>query len=331
MEKVYNKVYIGDTIVFQMFTSEPPFKAKAEYISADAVEIECNGEPLSNSEFQSKEDITAVTVGKCCESVARAAFSDMPNLKTLTFVNSDVMLEEGAFDGVADDVDVEGVERPMKPAFERYYNDGTVYKLECEGDNMTLTSAMTRNEVGVVNNVTAVTIGGCVETIAERAFRQWTGLKSISIGRGVKKIDNYAFYYCYQVQGDFVIPNGVETIGNYAFYDLQQITSLTIPDTVKSIGAYAFTDCFSAKGDLVIPESVESIGEWAFNNCSALSSVKIMSDNVIPIGENAFKAPTQNPYPIYVRQELLEEYRQDPNWSVYGDRLQAMDGGGSRI
>lgn len=85
------------------------------------------------------------------------------------------------------------------------------------------------------------------------AFRDCSGLTSITIPNSVTSIENYAFYNC-------------------------NLTSVTLPNTLTSIGGLAFADCSSLKG-ITIPQSVMSIRSNAFENCSGLTSIVVETGN----------------------------------------------------
>ncbi|MBO4733582.1 MAG: leucine-rich repeat domain-containing protein, partial [Clostridia bacterium] len=89
---------------------------------------------------------------------------------------------------------------------------------------------------------------GSVTSIGNSAFRDCTGLTSITI------------------------PDGVTSIGNYTFYDCTGLTSITIPDSVTSIGRGAFKGCTGLKS-ITIPDSVTEICSGAFGNCTELTDI----------------------------------------------------------
>ena len=78
----------------------------------------------------------------------------------------------------------------------------------------------------------------------------------------VTSIGNYAFRDCSGLTS-VTIPNSVTSIGDNAFRDCSGLTSVTIPNSVTSIGNYAFFGC-SGLTSVTIPNSVTSIGESAF-------------------------------------------------------------------
>jgi len=91
----------------------------------------------------------------------------------------------------------------------------------------------------------AVTIPNSVTSIFEgfldaTAFAKHTGITSVTIGNGVKKIGAYAFYGCTGLTS-ITIGNNVASIGAMAFENTR-ITSITIPASVTSIGINVFKD-----------------------------------------------------------------------------------------
>ena len=140
--------------------------------------------------------------------------------------------------------------------------------------------------------------------------------ESVSYGGhnyAVTIIGEDAFFDCYELTGDLVIPNSVITIeggafmacdgfsgtltigtsvnyiGDYAFGLCNSFTGgLTIPDLVTSIGDYAFYACRSFTGDLIIPNSVNYIGESAFMSCRGFDGTLTIGNAVAYIGASAF-------------------------------------------
>lgn len=86
---------------------------------------------------------------------------------------------------------------------------------------------------------TEYTIPDTVETILQNSFYGNNYLKNISIPSSVKKIENYAFGRCENIE-KITIPEGVETIGDRILYCNSKIKQVTIPSTVTKLGAEAF-------------------------------------------------------------------------------------------
>ena len=130
-----------------------------------------------------------------------------------------------------------------------------------------------------------MTIPNSVTSIGDYAFKDCSGLTSVTIPNSVTSIGDYAFSGCSGLTS-VTIPNSVTSIGGYTFSGCSGLTSVTIPNSVTSIGYEAFRGC-SGLTSVIIPNSVTSIGDGAFEGCSGLTSV-IIPNSVTSIGKYAF-------------------------------------------
>ena len=151
-----------------------------------------------------------------------------------------------------------------------YYNNGTELEVTRKSSNL---SDRYSGAINIPEELTYMSRTRKVTSIGNSAFRDCTGLTSVTIPNSVTSIGNYAFYGCSSLTS-MTIPNSVTSIGNYAFQYCSGLTSLTIPNSVTTIGNYAFKDC-SGFTSVTIPNSVTSIGKYAFQYCSGLTSVHI--------------------------------------------------------
>ena len=124
-----------------------------------------------------------------------------------------------------------------------------------------------------------------VTGIGTYAFRDCTGLTSITLPNSVTSIGELAFYGCTGLTS-VTIPNSVTIIGDNAFWDCTGLTSVTIPNSVTSIERSAFYGC-TGLTSVTIPNSVTSIGNSAFYGCTGLTSITI-GNSVTGIGNSAF-------------------------------------------
>lgn len=207
-----------------------------------------------------------------------------------------------------------------------FYYGGFYYNVNGTVATVTYASTSYNSYSGAVTIPSSFTRNGTtyhVYYIGENAFRDCTGLTSITIPSSISSIygnafsgcsaltkvnitdvarwcnitfNNYAsnpLYYARHLYldnveiTDLVIPSTVTAIKNYAFYYCQGLTSVTIPNSVRTIGDRAFCGCINLTGTLTIPNSVTSIDSWAFYNCKGLSSVSI-GNSVTTIGKNTF-------------------------------------------
>ncbi len=138
-------------------------------------------------------------------------------------------------------------------------------------------------------------------SISDSAFRNCTGLMSVTIPNSVTSIGNYAFSGCDKLQDIYITDiaawcniSGVNYLMAYGasnknlYLNNELVTSLTIPDSVTSIGGAAFSGC-SGLTSITIPDSVTSIGDDAFRDCSGLISVSL-GNGVRRIGDSAFNS-----------------------------------------
>ena len=176
--------------------------------------------------------------------------------------------------------------------------------------------------VSIPSSVTYNSTTYSVTSIGWSAFRECTGLTSVTIPNSITSIGNYAFsgcsgltevnitdlsawckidfyssvsnplYYAKKLKlngneiKDLVIPNDITEIKDYAFLGCTGLTEVTIPNSVISIDWSAFSEC-TGLTSVTIPNSVTSIGYGAFYYCTGLTSVTI-PNSVTSIGSSAF-------------------------------------------
>lgn len=140
-------------------------------------------------------------------------------------------------------------------------------------------------DVVIPENVTYRGETYTVETIGINAFKDCSGLTSVSIPKTVTYIGANAFENCAALTS-VNIPDGVSYVFDHVFYGCSSLTSIAIPNSVKGISEYAFYQCTSLTS-VSGGNNVTSIGECAFQFCRSLESFTI-PEGVTHIYDNAF-------------------------------------------
>ncbi len=168
--------------------------------------------------------------------------------------------------------------------------------IEANGINYWITDAVTKRVEVTINTdytgdaviPTTVTDNGVtyrVTGIGDAAFRNCTGLTSVSIPNSVESIEPLAFTACTSL-ASVNIPDSVTDIGAFAFHGCTGLNSIVIPNSITKIKQDAFSN--SGLTSMIIPDSVTSIERLAFSDCEALASVDI-PNSVMDIKPHAFR------------------------------------------
>ncbi len=118
-----------------------------------------------------------------------------------------------------------------------------------------------QGELDIPNTVTYDGVTYTVTEIAERAFKNCTGLT-----------------------GQLTIPSTIGTIQGSAFYGCSGFTSVMLPYGLKEIREHAFAECTGFTGNLMFPETVTHIKYGAFHNCSGFSGDLVLPNSVVEVG-----------------------------------------------
>ena len=188
-------------------------------------------------------------------SIGEYTFIDCTSLTNITIPNSVTSIGAGAFSGCNGLTTI-----IVEKGNAKYHSDGNCL-IETESKTM-----IAGCKTSVIPN------DGSVTSIGDFAFRDCTGLTSITIPASVTYIGNSAFSGCTGLTS-ITIPDSVTYIGNSAFSYCTSLTSITIPNCVMSIRDWIFYGC-SGLTSITIPDSVTSIGDYAFYICSGLTSIE---------------------------------------------------------
>ena len=154
--------------------------------------------------------------------------------------------------------------------------------------------------------------------------------------------DGKTLWSAYTKRPHVIIPKGVEEIKGIAFLDNQYLESVTFPKTLRKMGDNSFGNCpklcrvqlpegfekfrvqsFFENMNLSyvdLPSTLTDLGYMTFADCPNLETVVLRSPKKLEFG-NCFKAYLHDEPMIkaklYVPENLVEQYRQDPEWGVF--------------
>ncbi|MBP5151500.1 MAG: leucine-rich repeat domain-containing protein, partial [Lachnospiraceae bacterium] len=136
------------------------------------------------------------------------------------------------------------------------------------------------------SNVTNLKLAGELKYIGDEAFAN-SFVESINFAN-VEDIGNRAYKNCTKLK-NITLSDATVNIGTEAFYGCNSLTSLALPQSISYIGPGAFADCTALSSlDLsAINQSNCDIDDFAFYDCIALSNV-VFSDKINRIGNAAF-------------------------------------------
>ena len=168
--------------------------------------------------------------------------------------------------------------------------DGIRYQIQEDG-TLAVAAGYYLGEVVIPESVEYDGVATAVTSIAANAFKNCTGLTSVSIPESITSIGSDAFKNCTSLT-TVTIPEGVTTIGSSAFSGCTSLTKVTINSNTIASNTYTSSSNFktifgSQVTEYVLGENVTAIGSYAFYGCTGLTSVAI-PENVTEIGSYAF-------------------------------------------
>ena len=144
----------------------------------------------------------------------------------------------------------------------------------------------------------SITIPATVESLGDGVFSYNSGIQSIILKEGLKKIGNRCFQ-CMRSLTSIEIPDSVTQMGGSAFYadndGYASLVSASLGSNLTMISSNLFWGQTSLQ-NVTVKGEITSIGSKAFYNCKSLLSINDKNGNTISgtkitgIGENAFYA-----------------------------------------
>lgn len=208
-----------------------------------------------NNDFLIQDDLLEVYLG--CDTevvipdgvqiVARAAFADHKNLKSVKIPEGVMKIEQFAFANCT----LRNLLIPQSVTdieLNAFIGCGSLEHIAVEEGNLRYDSRNGCN--AIVETGTNILLRGCKNTLIPKdineidamAFDNCEGLIEIIIPHSVKKIGEFAFAGCNGLK-EVIIPEGVEFINYCCFSGCEKLANLVLPGCLTFIGDNAFGGC----------------------------------------------------------------------------------------
>ena len=146
---------------------------------------------------------------------------------------------------------------------------------------------------------------------------------SIDIKEGTILICDVAFRNCSGLVS-ITIPNSVTIIGEKAFSGCNNLSSIIIPNSTTHIGEYAFELC-QGLTSFVISKTVRTIEQYAFYYCTNLHDVYCYTEEIPNIGDRIFYYTDIGNATLHVPATSIEAYRNARQWNSFGNIVALTD------
>lgn len=181
------------------------------------------------------------------------------------------------------------------------------------------------SDIVYCNMLKKIEIGRGVTKLEDYAFYNCYSLTSIKIPSSVTSFGSYVFYYCHSLES-VTIPNSITTVGRNIFYSCYSLASVTIPEGISAINNYTFYNCYSL-ASFVIPKNIVGLGTYVFSGCKGIKFYDFTKHTAVPTlaNTNAF-ANISSDCEIRVPSALYDEWIAATNWSAYASYIVAVQG-----
>ena len=286
-----------------------------ECSSLTSIMIPNNVTSIGNHAFEGCSGLTSVTIPNSVSFIGSSAFEKCRNLVSVTIPNNVTNIGENAFNGT--------------PWYDNWYKsqpDGLLYRNYIlwgyKGDMPTgdiVIDVTTRFIVDGAfrdcSGLNSVTLPNSLKSIGDDVFQSCTGLTSITIPSSVTSIGESAFMGCTGLTS-LTIPNSVTTIGHEAFEDCSGLTSVIIGNGVTFIGGESFKDCDNLT-TVVIGNGVTTIVGLAFGNCPKLTSVYCYAETVPTTEISNFRKTNIENATLCVPAASINDYKAVEPWKYF--------------
>jgi len=142
--------------------------------------------------------------------------------------------------------------------------------------------------------LTSVSFSEGLVSIGYEAFSGCSNLENVTFPASLRKIeDMYAFGYCKKL-ANVTLQEGIEYIGGYAFYGCEGITEISIPRSVNKTGFSIFGNCINLR-KAFLPKNITEL-KHMFYQSTNLETLRV---------EGALPPKVENEYSFFDKEVLL--------------------------
>jgi uncharacterized repeat protein (TIGR02543 family) len=145
--------------------------------------------------------------------------------------------------------------------------------VSCSGGGFFTYTGTTIDVESGTSCVGTAVIPNTITRIPIYAFSMASGLTAVTIGTGVTRIDDYAFFGT--SLSSVTIPNNVQTLGNGVFESSPLLTTVSIGTGLTTMGAYTFGDSRGALASVTFEGNAPTVGAEPFYGKAANAKVFI--------------------------------------------------------
>ena len=252
---------------------------------------------IASFAFEYCSSLSNLTIGGSVEEIGMFTFASCDNLTNVTIPDGVTSIGNYAFSDCKNLTSV-SIGYGLKQF--GYLNDGGGAFANCPKLTSVVWNAQSCADFevgeeapfyGVAQQITSFTFGNYVEHIPGFLCCEMKNLSNIQL------------------------PKSLASIGESAFESCTKLTSVVIPDNVTSIDAFAFGWCESLR-KVTFGKKLQELTLGSFTDCTSIKEMISYASQVPDISYTTFDQVAPSTI-VYVLAELMEQYKEDPYWSVF--------------